>query len=85
MVRPTKWTTALAAAAALALGSGAAVAQGNTLTVARVIDADRYDPPRTTARSAGDILFLIADTLVALDWDLNTIKPLLAKSWSVSP
>ncbi|MGE0725502.1 MAG: ABC transporter substrate-binding protein [Alphaproteobacteria bacterium] len=85
MTTLAKWTAATLAAAGLALGASGALAQGNTLQVARVIDADRYDPPRTTARSAGDIVFLIADTLVALDWDLTTLKPLLAKSWSVTP
>ncbi|MGE0725503.1 MAG: ABC transporter substrate-binding protein [Alphaproteobacteria bacterium] len=78
------WISTLAAAT-LAVSASGALAQGNTLNVARVVDADRYDPPRTTARGAGDVLFLIADTLVALDWDLKTVKPLLAKSWSVSP
>ena len=83
-MRQRTWKTALAAAGALALGAGGALAQGNTLNISRVIDADRYDPPRSTARSAGDILFQIADTLLSLDYDLKTVKPLLAKSWKVS-
>lgn len=83
-MRMRTWTTAIAAAGVVAIGAGSALAQGNTLNISRVIDADRYDPPRSTARSAGDILFMIADTLLSLDYDLKTVKPLLAKSWTVS-
>jgi len=83
MMGQMRWVAIAGAIAAIATAAPAA-AQGNSLTVMRVIDSDRYDPPRTTARSAGDILFLIADTLVALDYDLKTVKPLLAKSWTVS-
>ena len=32
--------------AVVALGGGAALAQGTTLNIARIIDADRYDPPQ---------------------------------------
>ncbi len=30
-------------------------------------------------------MYMLGDTLVAIDYDLKTIKPLLAKSWTVSP
>lgn len=77
------------AAVALALGAlsaGPALAQTKApLTIMRVIDADRYDPIRSTATSAVEVLFMLADTLVSLDFDLKTVKPLLAKSWTVSP
>jgi peptide/nickel transport system substrate-binding protein len=73
----------IAGAAALTVGSMPAVAQQtNALTILRVIDADRYDPIRSTA--AAEIVYMLADTLVSIDFDMQTIKPLLAKSWEVS-
>ncbi|WP_230534019.1 ABC transporter substrate-binding protein [Microvirga roseola] len=75
----------IAGAAALTVGSMPAVAQqANTLTVLRVIDADKYDPIRSTATAAAEIVYMLADTLVSIDFDMKTIKPLLAKSWEVS-
>ena len=46
----------------------------NTLVVLREIDADRYDPARSTARSAGESIYMMSDTLVALDYDMKTIR-----------
>lgn len=78
--------TAALAAALTALGLGPATAQTKApLTILRGIDADRYDPIRSTATGAVEVLFMLADTLVSLDFDLKTVKPLLAKSWTVSP
>ena len=74
-------------ALALTLATSAAWAQSappNTLVVLREIDADNYDPARTTAQSAGWVDYMMADTLVSMDWDQRTIKPGLAESWSVS-
>ncbi|HWK43630.1 MAG TPA: ABC transporter substrate-binding protein [Stellaceae bacterium] len=65
------------------LGNAAASAQ--SLTIVREVDSDRYDPPRSTSRGASEVLFMIGDTLVSLDYDMATIKPGLAKSWTVSP
>ena len=76
--------TILGAVAAIGL-LGAADAGAQTLNIGRIIDAERYDPHRTTARSAFETGFMLFDTLVALDYDMKTIKPLLAKSWTVSP
>jgi ABC-type transport system substrate-binding protein len=56
----------------------------NTLVALREIDADNYDPARTTSQSAGWIVYMMADTLVSMDWDQRTIKPGLAESWTVS-
>ncbi|PIK72260.1 peptide ABC transporter substrate-binding protein, partial [Methylobacterium frigidaeris] len=76
--------TALAAGLSL-LGLVPALAQTKApLTILRVIDADRYDPVRSTATSASEVLFMLADTLVSLDFDMKTVKPLLAKSWTAS-
>lgn len=64
----------------LALPAGA-----QTLNLIRNIDAPHYDPHRTTSGATTEISFLIGDTLVGLDYDLKTITPLLAESWTVSP
>ena len=56
----------------------------NTLIALREIDADNYDPVRTTSQSAGWGIYMMADTLVSMDWDQRTVKPGLADSWTVS-
>jgi peptide/nickel transport system substrate-binding protein len=63
----------------------AQTAPPNTLVLLRTIDSDNYDPARSTARSAGEALYFLADTLTSLDWDMKTVRPGLAKSWDVSP
>jgi peptide/nickel transport system substrate-binding protein len=73
-----------------ALGLGLAVALSapafaqKTVTIVREIDTDRYDPHKSTARSTSEVLFMAGDTLVNLDYDMKTIVPGLAKSWTVS-
>jgi peptide/nickel transport system substrate-binding protein len=76
---------AAAAVATLTLPPLAADAQQKTITLIREIDTDRYDPHRSTARSTAEVLFMTSDTLVALDYDLKTVHPGLAQSWTVSP
>jgi len=79
--------TAIALAGVLAAPLAAVQAQSQsdqTVVLLRDIDADRYDPQRTTARAGGDILFMVGDTLVGLDYDMKTPVPGLAKSWTVS-
>jgi peptide/nickel transport system substrate-binding protein len=70
----------LAALAVLGLTS---VTQAQTLTYMRPIESAHFDPARQSAGS--EVIYLVGDTLVSLDYDLKTIKPLLAKSWTVSP
>ena len=41
------------------------------------IEAAHHDPARTSAGSM--TMYLVGDTLVSLDYDLKTIKPLLAE------
>ena len=53
-----------------------------TLTVMAPIEAAHHDPARTSAGSP--MMYLVGDTLVSLDYDLRTVKPLLAKSWTIS-
>jgi peptide/nickel transport system substrate-binding protein len=75
------------AIAALAVGASLAAAPAfpQTITIVREVDSDRYDPHRSTARAASEVLFMLADTLVSLDYDMKTIKPGLAETWTVSP
>jgi peptide/nickel transport system substrate-binding protein len=49
------------------------------------LDAPHYDGHRTTWSATSDMINMIQDTLVALDWDGKTAVPLLAKSWTISP
>ncbi len=77
-------TVTMAAALGLSLALPG-IASGQTLTVLRTQDSFSYDPQRATAAAASEIVFLLGDTLVALDFDMKSIKPLLAKSWTVSP
>ncbi len=84
-----KHFTSMAAGALIGLAalSGPALAQGSnaSLTIVREVDSDRYDPHRSTARAASEILFMMGDTLVSLDHDMATIKPGIATSWTTSP
>ena len=74
--------TILTAAFALSI-AGPATAQ--TLNMMKSIDAPHYDAQRTTWGPTSDIVNMMQDTLVALDWDGRTPIPYLAKSWTVSP
>lgn len=56
-----------------------------SVLILRELETDRYDPHRTTARGAAEVLFMTGDTLVGIDYDLKTPVPSLAKSWTVSP
>ncbi|MEZ2407935.1 peptide/nickel transport system substrate-binding protein [Bosea sp. OAE752] len=76
----------LAGAAGAVLAAAPAIAQQKApLSILRVIDADNYDPIRTTATAAAEVIYMMADTLVTVDFDMKTIKPGLAESWTVSP
>jgi peptide/nickel transport system substrate-binding protein len=74
----------LATATLAALACAMPAAAQKTVTLVREVDTDRYDPHRSTARSTAEVLFMIGDTLVALDYDLKGIKPGLAASWTIS-
>ncbi|MEO3475424.1 ABC transporter substrate-binding protein [Roseomonas sp. CAU 1739] len=76
------------ATAALLLGrAGQAAAQANREAVSILVrnDSVGFDPHKVTGRGAAEILFMITDTLVALEDDQKTVHPLLAKSWTISP
>lgn len=75
----------LAGAVAVICSAAAATAQdAGTVKIGRTSDADRYDPHRSTALAAAEVLYMIGDTLVTLSHDLKTVEPALAKSWEVS-
>ncbi len=76
------WIAAIGLAAGLAASSGAGA---QTLNIVKAIDAPHYDGQRTTWSPTSDIVNMIQDTLVALDWDGRTPIPYLAKSWDISP
>ncbi len=73
---------ALFVGCALLALTGAAAAQ--EITIVREVDSNNYDPHQTTARAASEILFMLGDTLVALDPDMKTVTPSLAERWEVS-
>ena len=77
---------AMGAVLALALGVALSVsAAAQTLVNIRTQDAPKYDPHNNTSSGMGHPMFMMGDTLVALDWNLKSVHPLLAKSWEVSP
>jgi peptide/nickel transport system substrate-binding protein len=62
-----------------------ATAEAQTLNIMRAIDAPHFDAQRTSWAPTADIVNMIQDTLVALDWDGKTPIPYLARSWDISP
>jgi peptide/nickel transport system substrate-binding protein len=58
--------------------------EAQTLRMMKSLDAPHYDGQRTTWSPTSDIVNMIQDTLVALDWDGRTAIPYLAKSWTIS-
>jgi peptide/nickel transport system substrate-binding protein len=74
----------LLAAPFLVPAARAQSAPPNTLVMLRAYDADNYDPAKSTARSAGEVAYMLADTLTSIDWDMKTVKPGLATKWTVS-
>jgi peptide/nickel transport system substrate-binding protein len=67
---------------ALVLLSATAFAQ--EINIVREVDSNNYDPHKSTARSAAEVLFMMGDTLVSLEPDMKTISDGLAKSWEMS-
>lgn len=73
--------TGLAVACALV----APALHAQTLVVLRsVAEAPRLDPHRDTTHAGGEVLTLLTDSLVSVDQDLQTVKPHLAESWTIS-
>ena len=57
----------------------------NTLVIGQPTDADSVDPHKVTAVIAVERIYNLYDTLVNIDFNLDTITPGLAESWQVSP
>jgi peptide/nickel transport system substrate-binding protein len=76
---------ALAAAGLCQLPAAAQAPARNQVVIMREIDADRYDPHRSTALATGEVMTMLSDTLVTMDYDMRTIRPGLAERWEVSP
>ncbi|MDB5489643.1 MAG: peptide transporter substrate-binding protein, partial [Reyranella sp.] len=86
MSKLTSTKLAMAALAAMAVVGAAAPAMAQkSVTVVREIDTDRYDPHKSTSRSGAEVMYMMGDTMVNLDFDMKTLKPGLATSWTVSP
>src|SRR5436309_667692 len=72
-------------AALLGMAAASPAAEAQTLRMMKSLDAPHYDAQRTTWSPTSDIVNMMQDTLVALDWDGKTAIPYLAKSWEISP
>ena len=73
-----------ATTAVLALGLAApAAAEGDTIIVARSVDADSLDPHATTTTQSRQAFSIIYDRLLGLD-EATGLHPNLATDWSVS-
>ncbi|OOG65282.1 peptide ABC transporter substrate-binding protein [Sinorhizobium sp. A49] len=70
---------------ALMVAAPAATQEADNVVALRVSDTDRYDPQRSTALAAAEVLYMVGETLVTLDHDLKTVRPGLAERWEVSP
>lgn len=71
----------LATCAALALP---VAANAQEITIVREVDSNNYDPHKSTARAAAEVLFMLGDTLVTLQPDMQTLDTGVAESWTVS-
>ncbi len=76
---------ALIGATALLPAAASAQTPRDAVTILVRNDSVGFDPHRVTGRGAAEILFMMTDTLVALEDDQKTLHPLLARSWSLSP
>ncbi|MBK5926511.1 ABC transporter substrate-binding protein [Rhodobaculum claviforme] len=83
MTRTPKHSVRLVLAASTALMLPA-LAAAQEVTIVREVDSNNYDPHRSTARAAAEVLFMLGDTLVSLEPDMQTLSDGLAHSWEVS-
>src|SRR6056297_1282073 len=67
--------------ATLPLGGMAAAQE---ITIVREVDSNNYDPQKSVARAAAEGLFMMGDTLVSLEPDMQTVSDGLAHKWDVS-
>lgn len=76
---------ALIGAAILSPAIAAAQTPRDAVSILVRNDSVGFDPHRVTGRGAAEVLFMMTDTLVAIEDDQRTLHPLLAKSWTISP
>lgn len=67
-----------------ALAAVSVSASAQELKVIREIDSNNYDPHKSTAQAAAEVLFMLGDTIVSLEPDMKTVTDGVAKSWEVS-
>lgn len=60
------------------------LAAAQEITIVREVDSNNYDPQKSVARAASEVLFMLGDTLVSLAPDMQTIEPGVAERWEVS-
>jgi peptide/nickel transport system substrate-binding protein len=65
--------------ALLGVVGASSATEAQTLRMMKSLDAPHYDGQRTTWSPSSDIVNMIQDTLVALDWDGKTPIPYLAQ------
>lgn len=58
--------------------------EGGTLTFAFPTEPDSWNPLVVTAAQSVQFLHLMYDTMVIMDFDVATIKPLIAESWDIN-
>lgn len=81
MIRKRTLYGALAASTVLVLP---ALVAAQDITIVREVDSNNYDPQKSVARAAAEVLFMLGDTLVSLAPDMQTITDGLAHSWEMS-
>ncbi len=79
----SRLVTAALAAAVTVLSGSFAMAEGVNLS--RRIDSNNYDPQKSTATAAAEVLFMLGDTLVSLDYDMTTLHPALPRAGMFRP
>lgn len=84
MKRILKRPNILALACLAAVPGLAATAIAQEITIVREVDSNNYDPHKTTARGAAEVLFMMGDTLVTLEPDMQTVSDGLAREWEIS-
>lgn len=77
-------TTLLMALAVFGTFAAAQPRDGGTVTFAFPTEPDSWSPLKVTAAQSVQFLHLLYDTMVVMDYDVATIKPLVAESWDIS-
>lgn len=84
LLRTSATAPLLAASVSLLTPAGAMAQESETLVIARSMDVNSLDPGRAFCDTCQIYLSSVYETLVTLDADNKTVKPLLALSWTVN-